>query len=64
MYVMLGIRGGIAYAVSAASRYLTNPGPQHMKLAHRILRYLKGTKSLSLAYKGQLQILRHFKDAD
>lgn len=64
MYVMLGTRGDIAYAVSAASRHLTNPGPQHVKLARRILRYLKGTKSLSLAYKGQLQMLRGFTDAD
>jgi hypothetical protein len=64
MYIMLGTRGDIAYAVSAASRHLANPGPQHMKLARRILRYLKGTKSLSLAYKGQLQMLRGFTDAD
>jgi len=64
MYVMLGTRGDIAYAVSVASRHLTNPGPQHVKLARRILRYLKGTKSLSLTYKGQLQMLRGFTDAD
>lgn len=41
MYIMLGTRGDIAYAVSAASRHLANPGPQHVKLARRILRYLK-----------------------
>lgn len=64
MYIMLGTRGDIAYAVSAASRHLTNPGPQHVKLGHRILRYLKGTKSLSLTYKGPLQMLRGFTDAD
>jgi hypothetical protein len=64
MYIMLGTRGDIAYAVSAASRHLTNPGPQHLKLGHRILRYLKGTKSLSLTYKGPLQMLRGFTDAD
>lgn len=64
MYIMLRTRGDIAYAVSAASRHLTNPGPQHVKLGHRILRYLKGTKSLSLTYKGPLQMLRGFTDAD
>jgi hypothetical protein len=35
-----------------------------MKLAQRILRYLKGTKSLRLAYKGQPQKLKGFTDAD
>jgi hypothetical protein len=64
MYIMLGTRGDIAYAVSVASRSLANPGPQHIKLAQRILRYLKGTKSLKLAYKGQPQRLEGFTDAD
>jgi hypothetical protein len=64
MYIMLGTRGDIAYAVSVASRYLANPGPQHMKLARRILRYLKGTNGLSLTYKGHLQTLKGFTDAD
>jgi len=64
MYIMLGTRGDIAYAVSMASRYLANPGPQHMKLARRILRYLKGTRALRLAYKGHLQMLSAFTDAD
>ncbi|EKG09467.1 Integrase catalytic core [Macrophomina phaseolina MS6] len=64
MYIMLGTRGDIAYAVSVASRYLVNPGPQHMKLARRVLRYLKGTKTLRLTYKGSLHMLRGFTDAD
>ncbi|CRG92846.1 hypothetical protein PISL3812_09917 [Talaromyces islandicus] len=64
MYIMLGTRGDIAYAVSMASRHLANPGPQHMKLARRILRYLKGTETLRLTYKGHLQKLNGFTDAD
>jgi hypothetical protein len=64
MYIMLGTRGDVAYAVSMASRYLANPGPQHMKLARRILRYLNGTKNLRLTYKGQPQMLKGFTDAD
>ncbi|THC95890.1 hypothetical protein EYZ11_004621 [Aspergillus tanneri] len=47
-----------------ASRYLANPGPQHIKLARCILRYLKGTKSLRLTYNGQIQMLKGFTDAD
>lgn len=64
MYIMLGTRGDVAYAVSMAGRHLANPGPQHMKLARRILRYLKGTKGLKLTYKGHLQMLKGFTDAD
>jgi hypothetical protein len=64
MYIMLGSRGDVAYAVSMASRYLANPGPQHMKLARRILRYLHGTKGLRLTYKGRPQMLKGFTDAD
>jgi hypothetical protein len=64
MYIMLGTRGDIAYAVSMVSRHLANPGPQHMKLARRILRYLKGTKGLRPTYKGHLQMLKRFTDAD
>jgi hypothetical protein len=47
-----------------ASRYLANPGPQHMKLARRILRYLNGTKCLGLTYKGHPQMPKGFTDAD
>jgi hypothetical protein len=64
MYIMLGTRGDIAYAVSLTSRYLANPGPQHFRLAKRIIRYLAGTKGLKLTYKGQLQTLKGFTDAD
>ena len=64
MYIMLGTRGDIASAVSLASRYLANPGPQHIKLARRIVRYLAGTKGLKLTYKGQLETLKGFTDAD
>lgn len=64
MYIMLGTRSDIAYAVSMASRYLSNPGPQHVKLARRILRYLKGTKALRPTYKGQLQLLNGSTNAD
>ena len=61
---MLGTRGVVTYAISMASRYLANPGPQHMKLTRRILRYLNGTKSLRLTYKGQSQTLKGYTDAD
>jgi len=36
-------RPDISYAVSVASRYLSNPGYKHWNLVKRILKYLKGT---------------------
>lgn len=53
MYIMLGTRGGIAYAVSVPGRPLMNPGPQHTKLVRRrILPYLKRHKGPSLHVQG------------
>jgi len=64
MYIMLGTRGDVAYAVSMASRHLANPGPQHVQLARRILKYLRSTSHLKLTYKGNLQMLKGYTDAD
>jgi len=36
-------RPDIALAASKLSRYVSNPGPQHLTAARRVLRYLKGT---------------------
>ncbi len=37
-------RPDIAYAVSVASRYLSNPGRKHWNMVKKILRYLIGTR--------------------
>eukprot|EP00961_Rhodomonas_salina_P220286 2978209-Rhodomonas_salina.2 len=33
---------------------MSNPGPEHIAAAKRILQYLKGTKGLKLTYRRQL----------
>lgn len=64
MYAMLGTRPDLAFAVSVVSRYAANPTESHWKAVKRIFRYLKGTIDFELAYKGDLQKLRGYSDAD
>jgi hypothetical protein len=64
MYAMLGSRPDIAFAVSMVSRFASNPTAEHMKAVKRILRYLKGTLNYQLTYRGDLQALTGYSDAD
>ena len=50
-YISLSIRPDISYIVNQLSRYLVNPGEIHWIAAKRVLRYLKGTKEMSLLFK-------------
>ena len=45
-------RPDISYAVSQLSQFLTDPTSVHMAAAKRVLRYLKGTRNLSIVYCG------------
>jgi hypothetical protein len=64
MYIMLGTRPDIAYAISVCSRYMGNPTAAHIKAAKRILRYLKGTSGWALEYTGNLTEVQGYSDAD
>jgi hypothetical protein len=46
-------RPDISYIVSQLCRFMHNPGLAHWRAAKRVLRYLKGTKSLGLMYYGR-----------
>ncbi|KAK6118000.1 hypothetical protein DH2020_048255 [Rehmannia glutinosa] len=54
----------ITFVVGMVSRYQSNPGPAHWAAVKRILRYLKGTKGLSLCYHGGSLKLVGYSDAD
>jgi hypothetical protein len=43
----------ISFAVSQLSQFLTKPTATHMAAARRVLRYLKGTITLSIIYQFQ-----------
>ena len=64
MYAMLGSRPDIAFAVSMVSRFASNPTPEHVTAAKRILRYLRGTLDYQLTYRGDLAALTGYSDAD
>ena len=50
MYLMLGTRPDIAYAVSNLSKFVSNPGKAHMKSAWHLLWYLDNTKDQQITY--------------
>ena len=52
LYVQIGTRPDISFAVSRLAQYASNPSPDHIRLAKYVLRYLKGTSDLKLLYDG------------
>jgi hypothetical protein len=65
MYIAIGTRPNIAYAVSRLSTFLDCYRPEHWGAAVRVLRYLKGTRSLSLVLGGNTPLrLSGFSDSD
>ena len=64
MYVMVCTRPDIAQAVGAVSRYMNNPGKLHWEAVKWILRYLRGTTSKALCFKGGDMVLIGYVDAD
>jgi Reverse transcriptase (RNA-dependent DNA polymerase) len=65
MYIAIGTRPDIAYAVSRLSTFLDCYRPEHWGAAIRVLRYLKGTRSLSLVLGGNTPpCLGGFSDSD
>jgi hypothetical protein len=53
LYIMLGTRPDIAYAVTKLSQYATNPSEEHLSRAYYICRYLAGTPNYTLVYNGR-----------
>ncbi|TPX52374.1 hypothetical protein PhCBS80983_g06488 [Powellomyces hirtus] len=64
MYLMICSYPDIAVAVSMLSRFASNPSPQHLQAAKRVLRYLRGTSTYSLCIGGNNVTLHGYSDAD
>ena len=52
LYVQIGTRPDISFAVSQLAQYTANPSPQHLCLATYVLSYLLGTVNTRLCYDG------------
>ena len=52
LYLMLGTRPDISFAVTLLSRHASNPTQEHLNKAYYICRYLCGTRQYSLVYNG------------
>ena len=48
LYIQIGTRPDISFAVSHLAQYASNPSSQHMRLAKYILAYLVGTVDAKL----------------
>ena len=56
-YLQQTTRPDIALATNQLCRHASNPGPQHLIAAKRVLRYLRGTAHVGLTYSGGDEIL-------
>ncbi|KAJ3549561.1 hypothetical protein NMY22_g827 [Coprinellus aureogranulatus] len=52
LYLMLGTRPDIAYAVTRLAQFSANPSQEHVDKAKYIFQYLVGTKNYALGYNG------------
>ena len=65
MYIAIGTRPDIAYAVGCLASFLNCYRPEHWKVAIHVLHYLKGTCSLVLKLGGQNSLhLVGYSDSD
>ena len=53
LYLMLGTRPDIAFAVTKLAQYAANPSQDHLDKALYICRYLAGTQKYQLTYNGE-----------
>jgi len=64
MYVSMGTRPDITFAVSTVAQFLENPGIVHWEAVKHIFCYLKGTRNISLVYGDKKEDLQGWVDAD
>lgn len=66
LYIALGTRPDIAYAVQALSRHVSCPNKTQWKDVQNVIKYLKGTATMGIHYdasKATSDIFRGFSDA-
>ena len=53
LYVQLGTRPDISFAVSRLAQYAANPSHQHLRMAQYVLSYLLGTVNMCIKFDGE-----------
>jgi hypothetical protein len=56
MYAMISTRPDVSYALSARSRYQSDPGESHWTAVKNILKYFRRTKDVFLVYGGEEEL--------
>lgn len=65
MYLSIGTRPDISYAVNFLSRYMENPSSIHVTALKRVIRYLKGTADYGISFESANNLsLIVYSDAD
>lgn len=64
IYLANATRPDIVYAANTLSRFCSDPGEEHWRLAKRVLQYLKGTKTYGIKYTKNKQKLNAYTDSD
>ena len=50
LWLSTNTRPDISFAVNQLARFLSAPGPSHVSAAHRVLRYLAGSRNIGISY--------------
>jgi hypothetical protein len=53
LYLMLGTRPDLAFAVTQMAKFAHNPSEEHLLKSRHIMRYLAGTRKYALVYDGK-----------
>jgi hypothetical protein len=64
MYAMVCSRPDLAHVMSAVSRYMANPGKEHLNAVQWIFRYLRGTSNACLRFGKSTRGLIGYVDSD
>ena len=56
MYLMIGTRPDIGYAVGKLSQYCEKPTKSNWSSVKRVLRYLKGTRNIGITFRGNSNV--------
>lgn len=64
MYLAIGTRPYIAFAVSLVSRFMDSPAEIHVTAVKRVLKYLKGTMTYGIFFDSKINDLKFYAYSD